>query len=254
VILVRCVCALAVAGLMGCASAMRASGPTCPPPPARKGTRVLVFHPRGGSTYHPSIPAGMAAIEALGGKYRFAVEETDDPATFEYRTLRKYSAVVFLNTLDDVLNEEEQAAFERYIHHGGGFVGIHGAAHTEFDWAWYGRLVGAYFSRLTGPWTATVVRVDSTHPSTVCMPATWRVTDEWYDYRAAPGPGVTILATVDEKSYRYGGMGAFHPIAWAHEFEGGRAWYTGLGHTKEVYSDPVFLDQLAGGILWASGR
>jgi type 1 glutamine amidotransferase len=252
--LIRCVCVLAAAGFTGCAPAMRAAGSACAPAQARKGTRVLVFFPVAGSTYHPSIPTARAAIKALGREHRFAVDETDDPGAFNDRKLRKYSAVVFLNTLDDVLDEKQQAAFERYIHHGGGFVGIHGAAHTEFDWEWYGRLVGAYFSRLTGPWTATVVRVDSSHLSTRCMPATWRATDEWYDYRAVPGPDVTILATVDEKSYSYGRMGAFHPIAWFHEFEGGRAWYTGMGHTKEIYSNPIFLDHLAGGIVWASGR
>jgi type 1 glutamine amidotransferase len=252
----RCVLAamLIILATPGCAPALHPSGSACLPELAPKGTRILVFYGIEGPPYHGSIPKGLAAIHELGRQHRFAVDETEDPRAFSPRRLRKYDAVVFLNTIGNVLNEDQQSAFQQYIRAGGGFVGVHAAAHTEYDWEWYGRLVGAYHKRDTGPWSAIIVRVTSGHLSTRCMPSRWRISDEIYDYGTVPAPGVTILATVDEKSYQFGGMGDYHPIAWAHEFEGGRAWYTGLGHREEVYSDSVYLDHLAGGILWASGR
>jgi type 1 glutamine amidotransferase len=192
-------------------------------------------------------------MEALGRRHGFEVEDTDDARTFTETGLARYSAVTFLNTIGDVLDEDQQAAFQRYIRRGGGFVGVHAAASTEGEWEWYGRLLGARFKRLTGPWSARVDLTGSPHPSTRCLPNPWQVNDEWFDFVAAPSASVRVLATLDEKSYRGGGMGAFHPIVWAHEFEGGRAWYTGLGHRPEIYSDSLFLRHLAGGILWAAG-
>jgi type 1 glutamine amidotransferase len=250
--LLACICALAL--LAGCATAARSSGSPCLSVSAKRGTRILVFFRVEGPPYHASIPSGLAAVEALGRRYGFEVVETEDAATFNERGLRGYSAVVFLNTIGNVLDESQQAAFEGYIHRGGGFVGVHAAAHTEYDWEWYGRLVGAYFKRLTGPWPARVTRLSSEHLSTRCLPDVWRVSDEWYDFRAPPAADVEILATVDERSYQNGGMGDFHPVSWAHRFEGGRAWYTALGHRSEIYSDSLFLEHLAGGILWAAGK
>lgn len=241
-------------GLGGCATGARVAGSTCPALRAERGTRILVFFRVEGAPYHASIPQGLAAIEALGRRHGFRVEATDRPDAFQGRRLEAYSAVVFLNTIGNVLDDAEQAAFESYIRGGGGFVGIHAAAHTEDGWLWFERLVGAHFKRLTGPWRAQVTRVDSAHPSMRCVPSSWTVNDEWYDFRALPAREVRILATVDERSYRNGGMGDFHPVAWAHEFDGGRAWYTAMGHTPQIYSDPVFLDHLAGGIIWAAGK
>jgi type 1 glutamine amidotransferase len=250
---IHCLFVLAALALPACASAPRGVGSPCLEVRADRGTRVLVFYRVEQPPYHSSIPQGLAAIEALGRRHRFAVEETEDPATFTAPRLAKYAAVIFLNTTGDVLDVDQQGAFEGYIRAGGGFVGLHAAAATEDDWEWYGRLVGARFKRLTGPWLARVSRLESTHPSTRCLPDVWEANDEWYDFVAAPAPDVTVLATVDEKSYRNGRMGEFHPIAWGHEFDGGRAWYTGMGHTAGMYTNEVFLDHLAGGILWAAG-
>jgi cytochrome c len=249
--------AIAAALLAACATAPSAdaamASAECLEARAAPGTRVLVFSRTEGFR-HGSIRAGATAIRQLGQRYGFEVEHTEDPATFTPVSLARFDAVVFLNTTGDVLDRPQESAFEEYIRAGGGFVGVHAAADTEYDWEWYGRLVGAYFRSHPRTQPATIVRSDSAHLSMRCVPDRWTRVDEWYDYRAAPAEGVRILATLDETSYTGGRMGAFHPIAWYHPFQGGRAWYTGLGHTTESYSEPEFLYHLAGGILWATGQ
>jgi type 1 glutamine amidotransferase len=166
--------------------------------------------------------------------------------------LAPFQAVVFMSTTGDVLDDTQQAAFERFVRGGGGYVGVHSASDTEYDWEWYGRLVGAYFQRHPpGTPEGTVRIVNANHISTRCVPTDWTRVDEWYDYRAQPAANITILANLDESTYQGGQMGASHPIAWYHAFDGGKAWYTGMGHTNATFSEPAFLDHLAGGILWA---
>jgi glucose/arabinose dehydrogenase len=213
---------------------------------------VLVYTRTAGFR-HDSIPAGVAAIRRLGRRGRFDVLSTEDPALFGDSSLKQFAAVVFLSTTGDVLDETQEAAFERYIRGGGGFVGIHAAADTEYDWPWYGRLVGAYFAGHPRVQEATAIVADRHHPSTAMLPARWVRSDEWYDYRASPRGEVHVLAVLDERTYERGSMGHDHPIAWCHLFEGGRAWYTGGGHTAESFSEPLFLEHLLGGILWAAG-
>ena len=220
---------------------------------ADPGTRILVFSHTAGFR-HASIPAGVAAVQSLGQSYGFSVEETADPTQFNDARLGEFDAVVFMSTTGDLLNEQQQAAFERYIRGGGGYVGVHAAADAENDWAWYGRLVGAYFRSHPRPQPATIRVTDRSHLSTLCLPEAWTRTDEWYDFNALPAASVNILASLDESSYQGGQMGANHPIIWYHEYDGGRAWYTGLGHTNETYAEPAFLEHLAGGILWAVGK
>jgi type 1 glutamine amidotransferase len=220
-------------------------------PPA--GTRVLVFTRTTGFR-HESIPAGVAAVEALGTRFGFAVEHTEDAVQFTDANLARFGAVVFLSTTGDVLDAAQQAAFERFVRAGGGFVGVHAAADTEYEWPWYGQLVGAYFASHPAIQQATVRVEDATHASTLCVPSLWSRTDEWYNYRARPPAGTTILLTLDEATYNGGAMGSPHPIAWYRQVDGGRAWYTGMGHTTESYAEPAFLEHLAGGILWAAAR
>ena len=232
------------------------SGPDqgrCADARAASGSRVLVFTRTTGYR-HPSIPAGVAAVTALGDRHRFAVEHTEDPSAFTDQNLARFAAVVFFSTTGDVLDAAQQAAFERYVRAGGGFAGVHSATDTEYEWPWYGQLVGAYFKSHPAIQQATVRIQDATHASTRCVPTAWVRTDEWYDFASAPASGVTILATLDESTYQGGTMGASHPIAWYHRFDGGRAWYTAMGHTEESYSEPAFLDHIAGGILWAVAR
>ncbi|MDP9145699.1 MAG: ThuA domain-containing protein [Actinomycetota bacterium] len=232
-------------------SAQGAEWTSChPPAPARQS--ILVFSRTAGYR-HGSIPEGVEAIRRMGSQLNFAVEHTEDPGAFTDAGLDRHAAVVFLNTTGDVLDLAQQLALERFIRAGGGFAGVHSAADTEYDWPWYGELVGAWFERHPAIQEARLAVVDSGHPATRCLPATWTRRDEWYDFRSTPPAGATILLTLDESSYRGGRMGTSHPVSWFREFDGGRAWYTALGHTGESYTEPAFLDHLAGGILWVMG-
>ncbi|WDZ85325.1 ThuA domain-containing protein [Micromonospora cathayae] len=215
---------------------------------------VLVFSKTAGFR-HGSIPAGITAIQQLGAANNFTVDTTEDGAAFTDANLAKYQAVIWLSTTGDVLNADQQAAFERYIQGGGGYAGIHAASDTEYDWAWYGKLVGAYFNSHPANQTATVKVEDPAHPSTADLPERWSRYDEWYNYRTNPRGSVHVLASLDEKSYApgSGAMGADHPIAWCQEYEGGRSWYTGGGHTNESFAEPDFLAHLLGGIQTAAG-
>jgi type 1 glutamine amidotransferase len=235
------------------ASAAMQAASACSLAAAPAGSRVLVFSRTKGFR-HASIPDGIAAVQALGAAHGFAVEATEDATAFTDQSLGRFAAVVFMSTTGDVLDSAQQEAFQRYIRAGHGYVGVHSATDTEYDWPWYGRLVGAYFKRHPAVQEAKLDVRDRTHVATKCLPPTWTRRDEWYDFRAVPPADVTILLTIDETSYSGGTMGAVHPMSWAHQFDGGRAFYTELGHTPESYKDPLYLDHLAGGILWAIGR
>lgn len=215
--------------------------------------RVLVFSKTEGFR-HSSIPTGIAAITQLGQEYGFIVEATENAALFNFENLQKFEVIIFLSTTGDVLSIEQQNAFEQYIHNGGGFVGIHAASDTEYDWPWYGKLVGAYFDSHPEIQTATIQVTDQNHISTKHLSKFWERTDEWYNYNKNPRGQVHVLATLDESSYSGGNMDNDHPIAWMHEFHGGRSWYTGGGHTEASYAEPDFLKHILGGILYASGK
>lgn len=222
-------------------------------PPPTGPDRILVFSKTAGFR-HGSIEPGIAALRSLGAANHFAVDATEEAAQFTTANLSRYKAVVFLSTTGDVLNAEQQAAFMTYIRNGGGFVGIHAAADTEHGWPWYGGLVGAYFASHPEPAQARIRVEKRDHPSTRTLPDPWSRFDEWYDFARNPrSQGVTVLLTLEETSYSGGQMGADHPIAWYHEYDGGRAWYTGGGHTDESFSEPAFLEHLLGGIRYAAG-
>jgi cytochrome c len=208
---------------------------------------VLVFSKTTGFR-HDSIPNGIAAIDALGTEHGFTVDSTEDAARFADGALARYQVVVFLNTTGDILDTGEKAAFERYVRSGGGFVGVHSASDTEYQWPWYGRLIGAYFASHPQIQRATVRIAYPNHPSTKGLPGKWERTDEWYNFRANPEGTVHVLATLDESTYSGGTMGTDHPIAWCQTMDGGRSWYTAMGHTKESYADPLFRLHLLGGI------
>ncbi|MDQ1049889.1 ThuA domain-containing protein [Streptomyces sp. V4I2] len=231
--------------LLGCVSEPAASQPA-------DDRRVLVFSKTAGFR-HDSIPDGVAAVQQLGESAGFKVDATEDAGAFTGRNLRRYDAVVFLSTTGDVLGPTQQAAFEGYIRHGGGYVGVHAAADTEYDWEFYGGLAGAYFESHPAIQPATVNVEDRAHPATSDLPKTWERTDEWYNYRSNPRERAHVLASLDESSYTGGTMHGDHPIAWCQTYQGGRAFYTGGGHTKESYADPAFRRHLAGGILYAIG-
>jgi len=219
--------------------------------PAETAFHVLVFSRTLGYR-HASIPAGIAAIERLGAMNSFAVEATEDPTAFNDANLARFAVVVFLSTTGPVLDSAQQAAFQRYIGAGHGFVGVHSATDTEYDWPWYHELVGATFLSHPAIQTASVILVDTAQSSTRGLPQPWTREDEWYNFTAQP-TGVTLLVRVDEASYQGGVMGATHPISWQHTFDGGRGWYTAMGHTSCAFSETAYLVHLLGGIEWAAG-
>ena len=216
--------------------------------------RILVFSRTAGFR-HASIPDGIRTVTELGAG-RWTVDATEDSSVFTAANLKNYRAVVFLSTTGNVLDDAQQKAFEQYIHAGGAWVGVHAATDTEYDWPWYGKLAGAWFvGHPAVNQEATVVVEDRTHPSTRMLPAEWKRLDEWYAFRTNPRSNVHVLASLDEKSYDPGkaSMGGDHPIMWWQDFEGGRAWYTAGGHTKESYTEPLFRQHLREGIAWAAG-
>src|SRR5271166_2783698 len=213
---------------------------------------VLVFS-KTTAFRHDSIPQGIAAIEQLGAEHDFAVDSTEDAARFSDADLARYKAVIFLNTTGDILDPDQKVSFERFIRSGGGFVGIHSASDTEYRWPWYGRLVGTWFASHPQIQHATVPVTAADHSSMKGPPAVWERTDEWYNFRSNPRSAVQVLATVDEATYSGGAMGADHPIAWCQTIDGGRSWYTAMGHTKESYAEPLFRLHLLGGIESAAG-
>jgi type 1 glutamine amidotransferase len=209
--------------------------------------RILVYT-RTTAYRHDSIPAGVAAVRSLG----FDVDATEDPKALE-APLDLYAAVVFLSTSGEVLTDEGRARLTAYVEEGGGFVGVHAAACTEYDWPYYGELLGARFARHPEYQPGKAVIEDHDHPATRHLPAVWDFTDEWYDFRTSPRGTVRVLASADESSYEGGGMGTDHPLVWCREQGAGRVFYTALGHAAEAYEDPDFRAHLLGGINWAAG-
>src|SRR4030095_3298558 len=214
--------------------------------------RVLVFSKTAGFR-HSSIPNGIAAIRKLGAENGFDVDTTESASYFNDDSLNKYSAVIFSNTTGDIFNNNQEIAFERYIQAGGGYVGVHSATDTEYDWGWYGRLVGGYFNGHPEPQQARFIIKDKNHLSTKFFADTiWQRTDELYNFKKL-NPDVHVLITIDEKSYNGGTNGAYHPMAWYHDYDGGRAFYTEMGHTEASYTEENYLKHLLGGIQYAIG-
>jgi type 1 glutamine amidotransferase len=231
------------------ASLLLSSGPARSQDPER---RILVFSKTAGFR-HDSIPDGIAAIRRLGAEDGYEVDATEDFGFFEDARLGTYDAVVFLLTTGDVLGGPEQAALERYIAQGRGFVGVHSAADTEHGWPWYGELVGAFFVSHPAIQRASVFVTDRVHSSTRGLPERWDRSDEWYNFGENPRSRVHVLARLDEGTYSGGTMGGDHPISWCHFYGGGRTFYTAMGHTRESYAEALFLEHLAGGIRFAAG-
>lgn len=216
---------------------------------------VMVFTKTAGYR-HQSIEKGVQTLRQLGRQNGFVALQTESSEDFSDQNLKNYKLVVFLNTTLDVLNDSQQKAFENYIKGGGSYLGIHAASDTEYDWPWYGKLVGGYFvDHPNNPnvRSAKVEVVDKSHPSTSHLPDVWSRNDEWYNFKDL-NPNVTVLMNLDETSYEGGTNGANHPIAWYHEFDGGRAFYTGGGHTEESYDEPNFRQHLLGAIEWCLKR
>jgi cytochrome c len=238
-----------------CGTSSQTPGAASPTPSGPSGSTtfaVLVFSRTEGFR-HDSIPAGIAAIRQQGMMHGYSVDATEDSAAFTDEGLARFKAVVFLSTTGDVLNGAQQGAFERFIRRGGGWVGVHAAADTEYDWPFYGALIGAYFTSHPDIQSATIQVEDQGHPTTNALPRAWARRDEWYNFQGNPRGRVAVLATLDERTYAGGTMKPDHPIIWSHTYEGGRSWYTAGGHTPESFSEPLFVDHLGKAVLWAAG-
>jgi uncharacterized protein len=225
--------------------------------------KALLFTKTAG-WHHDSINAGVDAIQALGKLHDFEVFWTADAnRVMNDRELAKYKVVIFLCTTGDALNDEQQAAFERYIKAGGGFVGIHSASDTEYDWPWFRKMVGYMFHIHPAVQTATLKVLEPNFPGMDRFAKRFLFTEEWYEFGApesTPNP-LKFLLAVDEKTYQPGakwgpkegkGMGDFHPISWYQNYDGGRAFYTALGHLPGTYGDAAFMHHVYGGIYWAA--
>ncbi len=215
---------------------------------------ILVFSKTEGFR-HESIAEGIKSIKAMAESQEINVVATEDASYFAEESLKGFKVVVFLNTTGDCLDNTQQYEFQRFIQAGGGYVGIHAAADTEYDWPWYGKLVGAYFeSHPSDPnvQDGSIDVLNKTHASCSHLPDRWDRTDEWYNYKEINGD-ITVLMNLDESTYEGGTNGKDHPIAWYHEYDGGRAFYTGGGHTNESFQDDNFMQHIWGGIEYAMG-
>lgn len=221
--------------------------------PAWGDFRVLAFSKTTGFRHAVQIEAGEQALSRLGQANGFSVDFSDDGQDFNALNLATYEVVVFLFTSGDILDTTQEQRFEEFVLSGGGFVGIHSASDTEFDWVFYGDLLGAYFSNHPAIQDATVRVVDGAHPSTSHLAASFSHSDEWYNFDVNPAqnPDLEILLEVDESTYSGGQHGASHPVAWTRSMGSGRAWYTAMGHTLTSdadYENSFFDQHLLGGI------
>ena len=222
------------------------------------GKRVLIYTKNGKGYVHKNIPSSIKALEEICALENIKTDASDDPAVFTDDNLKKYDAIIFSNTNNDVFDTEEQkVAFQRYIRNGGGFVGIHSANAVERQWPWYWALVGGKFIRHAPHQKFDVIVTNKNHPSTEFLDRIWHVDDECY-YSNNLNPDINILLSADlstikdDKKSKYPGdiFGNYFPLCWSHQFDGGRQWYTALGHDSETYNDQTFRKHLRGGILW----
>lgn len=198
---------------------------------------------------HDSIESGLKLIQNIGNKNNFNVYHSDNSSVITYKNLKEIKTIIFLNTTEEILNDVEQKVMESFIKSGKGFVGVHSAADTEYNWQWYGKLVGAYYRNHPEVMNGKILTLN--HKITNHLDSEWEIEDEWYNFDYV-NYDINILLNLDEDSYIGGEHPDYHPITWYHEYDGGRSFYTGLGHTKEVYEDERFIKLLEKGILYAS--
>lgn len=211
--------------------------------------------------HHESLHAGVLAIQQLGVKNFFDVTLWENPNGFNDKYLEQFQVIIFLNTTGDIFDTAQQKVMERFIRGGKGFVGIHSASDTEYDWDWYTKLVGRMFHIHPAIQTAKLKVLDAKFPGLQDFADGKLWTDEWYDFTPEKTSGLNYILSVDETTYnpkvswgakKSDGMGAMHPISWYHNYDGGRAFYTALGHIPVIFSDQAFLSHVYAGILWAA--
>ena len=222
--------------------------------------KVLVYTKNGEGYVHENIPYTIEAIKKLGRENGFLVDNSDDPGVFTDENISQYDALVFSNTNNETFDTQEQKdVFKRYIQAGGAFVGIHSVCGSERKWPWFWKVVGGKFHRHPPRQDFDVKVLNRHHPSTNFLSDIWKIKDDECYYLKHLNPGINVLLAADlttvkdEKKDDYPGetFGDLFPLAWYHHFDGGRLWYTALGHKPEHYSDPEFVRHLLGGISWA---
>lgn len=221
----------------------------------KSGLNILVFTKTVGFR-HNSIPEGIKSLRQISDEQLWQMTATEDASFFNKDYLKNIDVVVFLNTTGDVLNSNQEKAFENFIKSGGGFVGIHAAADTEFDWVFYHDLVGAQFDNHPHTQEARLkVHHNTNHPALNSLGDEWTTTDEWYYFKNPIKSHINVILELDESTIEgSASTGKPHPMAWYHDKLGGRAFYTGLGHTNEQYANPVFKEHLKLGLLWAGKK
>lgn len=280
----RIIAASAVIGFGASLSSCNSSGLATTAPPSSVGAdehfKMLVYTYTAGFR-HDSIPTAIQTIRDLGSANDFTVDATEDATAFNDANLAQYDVVAFVSTTGDILNDEQQAAFERWMQAGGGFVGVHSASDTEYDWPFYAELIGAYFNNHPvfplgaeggpGVQPGEFHSEAPDHPAVAHLPQPWTTSDEFYSFKSNPRGHVRVLLTINEDSYNQypntsnlptspsfplgesGQMGD-HPMSWCHDNSGGRAWYTALGHSEHMYQQLEYLQHLLNGILVVAGR
>jgi len=223
--------------------------------------KFLIYTKNGKGFVHDNIENSIKAIQEIGKTNRFLVDVSHNPADFTDQNLAQYDVLIFSNTNNDVFDTDAQkVALMRYIQAGGGFVGIHSASGTERNWSWFKQLLGGTFDWHEPGQSFDVLVIDGQHPSVAHLPSRWkRAKDECYYLKEMEVNlhviAVNDLTTIDKvRERRPNTFGAQFPSVWCHEFDGGRAWYTSLGHVKEDYDDPQFRKHILGGIQWAIGK
>lgn len=224
--------------------------------------RVLIYTKNGKGYVHENIATSVQTLQDICAGEKIYTDVSDDPKVFTANNLKQYAGIIFSNSNNEAFdNDDQRQAFQLFIQQGGGFMGIHSASGSERQWPWYWALLGGKFVRHPPFQSFDVVTIDSTHSSLQGLPRRWTVEDECY-YTNQLNPDLNVLLAADlrtvedEKKSEYPGeiFGQYFPLSWCHPFEGGRAWYTALGHDKSMYKDPTFRQHLRGGILWIVQR
>ena len=211
--------------------------------------------------HHKSVTSAVPAVQTLARKHHFSIDWHENPALINAQNLEQYDVIVFMLTDGDILNEEQKQAMKQFVQSGKGFVGIHSASNTENNWDWYTRMVGRTFHIHPKVQTAKLSVIDRKFPGMERMPDKFLWTDEWYEFGTEHSGTLNYILSADESTFdpvvaweeKSGkGMGDFHPLAWYHEYDGGRAFYTALGHLDAVYNDTLFMEHVYGGLYWAA--
>lgn len=230
-------------------SCKRENKNTYPPQPVTAGKSKIFILTETKGYRHESIEAGLAMFNKRADDWRVEISHAEESAVMKEQDIKEYDIIVLLNSTGNIFTEEEQALLEEYLAAGGAILGIHAAADAEYDWPWYGQMLGGWFRSHPEIQEAKCLVADGNHPVATGLPAVWERTDEWYNFKHLSHDNKVILL-LDESTYSGGIHGDYHPISWCREWGGGRIFYTGMGHTAETYSEPLFQTHIQNAIQW----